>query len=156
MPEFVRIADTLIAGRGDCSACLGFSPDGDGSDDAWYEELSRDAMRRYPNLTNVAVTIRNSASADRHVWKAHIRTACESHFSKTYDMRHVVDRVGTGGAFSAGLVYGLHAGWKTKVALEFAAAANCLKHAIQGDSNMVSVDEVQALAVATSMGRLRR
>ena len=156
MPEFASMADTLIAGRGDCAACLGFSPEGNGSQDSWYEALSADAMMRFPNLQSFAVTIRNSSSAERHSWKAHIRTREESLFSKAYDMQHVVDRIGTGDAFSAALVYGLHAGWSTVETLEFAAAANCLKHSIQGDANMVTVAEVQALATTTAHGRLRR
>ncbi|GAB5458058.1 MAG: sugar kinase [Henriciella sp.] len=156
MPELVRNADTLIAGRGDCIACLGFSPDGDGSTDDWYEALSADAMARFPNLERVSITIRNSSSAERHHWKAHIRTASESLFSRDYDMQQVVDRVGTGDAFSAGLVYGLFTGKSAQDAIDFAAAANCLKHTIIGDANMVTADEVEALAASTSHGRLRR
>lgn len=156
MPELTQFADTLIAGRGDCSACLGFSPEGDGSEDSWYEQLSEMAMERYPNLERVAITIRMSSSAERHAWKAHLRDRNAHHFSKSYDMQNVVDRVGTGDAFSAGLVYGLHEHMPAAEALEFAAAANCLKHAIVGDANMVTADEVKALAETTTYGRLRR
>ncbi len=156
MPEIVEMADTLIAGRGDCQACLGFSPEGDGSEDGWYEELSAEAMRRYPNLERVAVTIRNSTSAERHHWKAHMRTATESIFSRAYDMQNVIDRVGTGDAFSAGFIYGCFTGRSSEDTLNFAAAANCLKHTIIGDANLVSAAEIDELANSTTLGRLRR
>lgn len=156
MPSMVEFADTLIAGRGDCAACLGFSPDGDGSSNDWYESLSEDAMRRYPNLTRVAVTIRNSSSADSHRWAAHFRNSDGSWFSPTYDLKNVVDRVGTGDAFSAGLIYGLATGLSGTDALAFGAASNALKHTISGDTNMVTADEVRALMQSDGTGRLRR
>ncbi|MEL6859174.1 MAG: sugar kinase [Pseudomonadota bacterium] len=156
MPGLATYADTLIAGRGDCAACLGFSPDGDGSTNDWYEELSEDVMRRYPNLSRVAVTIRNSSSADCHKWAAHLRTKSESCFSKTYHLQNVVDRVGTGDAFAAGLIYGLASGAASLEALQFGAAANALKHTITGDANMVTVSEVRALMESDGTGRLRR
>jgi len=156
MPAFVEMADTLIAGRGDCAACLGFSPDGDGSTNDWYEELSTDVLRRYPNLTRVAITIRNSSSADHHRWAAHFRSEQGACFSRTYDLRNVVDRVGTGDAFSAGLIFGLINEMDDSDALEFGAAANALKHAIAGDVNMVTADEVSAMMRSDGTGRLRR
>lgn len=156
MPAFVELADTLIAGRGDCAACLGFSPDGDGSTNDWYEELSAEVLQRYPNLERVAVTIRNSSSADHHRWAAHFRSEQDACFSRTYDLRNVVDRVGTGDAFSAGLIFGLISGMSDSDALEFGAAANALKHAIAGDANMVTADEVHALISSDGTGRLRR
>lgn len=156
MPGLVTYADTLIAGRGDCAACLGFSPEGDGSTDDWYEELSADVLRRFPNLTRVAVTIRNSVSADCHKWAAHLRTKDSSTFSKMYHLHNVVDRVGTGDAFAAGLIYGLATGMREFDALQFGAAANALKHTIVGDTNMVTVAEVQSLMESDGTGRLRR
>ena len=156
MPELTTYADTLIAGRGDCSACLGFSPDGDGSTDDWYEELTADVMQRFPNLKRVAVTIRNSSSADCHKWAAHLRNNDASLFSKQYHLHNVVDRVGTGDAFAAGLIYGLVDGMAEEDALQFGAAANALKHTIVGDTNMVTVEEVKALVQSDGNGRLRR
>lgn len=156
MPEFVKYADTLIAGRGDCAACLGFSPNGDGSTNDWYEELSADVLNRFPNLSRVSVTIRNSSSADSHQWAAHLRTPSESHFSRTYKLQNVVDRVGTGDAFSAGLIFGIVTGMDSAEALAFGAAANALKHTISGDTNLVTADEVNALVNSDGPGRLRR
>lgn len=156
MPEFVLFADTLIAGRGDCAACLGFSPDGDGSHNDWYEALSAEVLTRFPNLSRVAVTIRNSSTADHHRWAAHLRTAEGSFFSNTYDLHNVVDRVGTGDAFSAGLIFGLVSEMPSAKALAFGAASNALKHTIAGDANMVTADEVFAMMSSDGTGRLRR
>jgi 2-dehydro-3-deoxygluconokinase len=156
MPRLTEYADTLIAGRGDCRACLGFSPDGDGSTDDWYEALSEDVLKRFPNIQRVAVTIRNSSSADCHKWAAHLRTSSGSYFSKTYHLHNVVDRVGTGDAFAAGLIYGLATNMSDEGALQFGAAANALKHTIAGDTNMVTADEVTALMESDGTGRLRR
>jgi len=156
MPGFVTYADTLIAGRGDCAACLGFSPDGDGSTNEWYEALSEDVLDRFPNVSRVAVTIRNSSSADSHKWAAHLRTGDGSFFSDIYDLRNVVDRVGTGDAFAAGLIFGLATGMSGPEALSFGAASNALKHTIVGDANMVTADEVRALLQSDGTGRLRR
>ena len=156
MPDMVRLADTLIAGRGDCAACLGFSPDGDGSHPDWYEALSADVLRQFPNIQRVAVTIRNSSSADRHTWSAHFRTQSASYFSRKYELQNVVDRVGTGDAFSAGLIYGLSEKMSDERALNFGAAANAMKHTISGDANMVTAPEVIALMESDGTGRLRR
>lgn len=156
MPALVELADTLMAGRGDCAACLGFSPNGDGSSNDWYEELSADVLGRFPNISRVAVTIRNSSSADHHRWAAHFRSSEGSFFSRTYDLHNVVDRVGTGDGFSAGLIFGLINKMAGADALEFGAAANALKHSIAGDANMVTADEVHAMIESGGTGRLRR
>ena len=156
MTDIVSHADVLIAGRGDCAACLGFAPDGDGSSNDWYEELSAEAMARFPNLTIASITIRNSQSADRHSWAAHLQSSHGSFFSRTYDLNNVVDRVGTGDAFSAGLIYGLHTQMEHDEALEFGAASNALKHTIPGDPNAITVKEIHALIDSDGMGRLRR
>ncbi|MCR9270019.1 MAG: sugar kinase [Hyphomonadaceae bacterium] len=156
MPGLTAYADTLIAGRGDCRACLGFSPEGDGSTNDWYEALSEDVLHRFPNLTRIAVTIRNSSSAECHKWAAHLRTGSGSYFSKTYHLHNVVDRVGTGDAFAAGLIYGLATEMQDEAALQFGAAANALKHTIAGDTNMVTTNEVKALMDSDGTGRLRR
>ncbi|MEC7290557.1 MAG: sugar kinase [Pseudomonadota bacterium] len=156
MPRLARYADTLIAGRGDCDACLGFSPKGDGSTNEWYEALSDDVLKRFPNLSRVAVTIRNSSSAECHKWAAHLRSSDGAFFSRTYHLHNVVDRVGTGDAFAAGLIYGLATNMPDETALQFGAAANALKHTIVGDTNMVTVAEVKALMESDGTARLRR
>jgi 2-dehydro-3-deoxygluconokinase len=156
MPALVEMADSLVAGRGDCRACLGFSGKGEEGSEGWVESLTDEARRRFPRLSNVSVTIRASQTAEVHAWRAFLQTATTSAFSRAYEMNHIVDRVGTGDAFCAGLVYGLATGLDAETTVNFAAAANCLKHTISGDANMVTADEVRALAATSSFGLLRR
>ncbi|KCZ93446.1 sugar kinase [Hyphomonas johnsonii] len=156
LPALVEQADTLIAGRGDCPACLGIDGDGENGSDEWAHSLGVKLTDRFPNLANIAITIRSSTTAEHHEWKAFLRRGDNAVFSRAYDMHGVIDRVGTGDAFSAGLIYGLVQHQDAQEVVDFAAAANCLKHAIRGDANCVTVDEVKALASATSFGRLRR
>jgi 2-dehydro-3-deoxygluconokinase len=156
MPSLIEMADTLVAGRGDCRACLGFDGKGEEGSNGWVESVADEARRRFPGLRNVAVTIRLSRTAEVHAWRAFLQTPVASSFSRTYEMNHIVDRVGTGDAFCAGLLYGLATGLDAETTVNFAAAANCLKHTIFGDANMVTAEEVRALAATSSFGLLRR
>jgi len=156
MPDLVVLADTLIAGRGDCIHCLGLDGDGENGSHDWAASLTEKLFDTYSQLQNAAITLRNSESAERHTWSGHLRTRDRVHFSRTYEMTAIVDRVGTGDAFCAGLIYGLLDGRQPGDALEFGAAANCLKHSIAGDSNAVTVEEVDALKSTERFGLLRR
>ena len=156
MPDLVAETDTLIAGRGDCIHCLNLDGDGENGSDDWAASLTTKLFEQFDGLTHAAITLRNSESAERHAWKGHLRTGEQVEFSRTYEMTAIVDRVGTGDAFCAGLIYGLLDGRTPSDALEFAAAANCLKHAIVGDSNAVTVEEVDALKSTERFGLLRR
>lgn len=156
MPALAGLADTLIAGRGDCIHCLGIDGEGDNGSDEWAASLTDQLFASFGQLENASVTLRNSVSAERHGWRGHLRTRDGVHFSRTYDMTAIVDRVGTGDAFCAGLIFGLMDGREASDALEFGAAANCLKHAIIGDSNAVTVEEVDALRTTSQFGQLRR
>lgn len=156
MPRLVSQADTLIAGRGDCPACLDVQGDGENGSEDWSRSLADRVLSAYPNLSRFALTIRTSASADVHAWQAFLQTSSQTAFSRKYTMTNVVDRVGTGDAFCAGLIHGLLDGLTAQDAVDFGAAANSLKHSISGDSNQVTVEEVTNLAQTTSFGRLRR
>ena len=156
MPALVAMADTLIAGRGDCPACLGLEGAGENGTPDWAASLSGRVLHAYPNLSRFALTIRNSSSADAHDWQAFLDTRDQRVFSRTYSMTNVVDRVGTGDAFSAGLIYALITGQAPQDAVNFGAAANSLKHSIAGDANQVTAAEVSNLAATTEFGRLRR
>lgn len=103
----------------------------------------------------VALTRRESCSASDCRWSAMLYDGEEAFFSAEYAIR-VVDRVGAGDAFSGGLIYGLLTGMSPRETVEFAAAASCLKHSIHGDFNLVSVEEVTALAKGDASGRVRR
>lgn len=103
----------------------------------------------------VAITLRQSRSASDNGWSGLLYDGQAYHFSRTYDI-HVVDRVGAGDAFAAGLIYGLLSGQESAEVIEFAAAASCLKHSITGDFNMVTVDEVCSLLREGGSGRVQR
>ena len=103
----------------------------------------------------VAITLRESISANDNNWAAILYTGGEYYFSKKYTM-HIVDRVGGGDAFGAGLIYGCLNEMSAQETIEFAVAASCLKHSIEGDFNQVSVEEVKKLAGGDGSGRVQR
>jgi 2-dehydro-3-deoxygluconokinase len=103
----------------------------------------------------VAITLRESISANDNNWAAMLYDGREYFFSKKYPV-HIVDRVGGGDSFSAGLIYGELQSWTAQETLEFAVAASCLKHSIEGDYNLVSLDEVKKLTEGDSSGRVQR
>lgn len=107
------------------------------------------------NFKGVAITLRESLSANDNNWSGMLYTNGEAHFSKKYAM-HIVDRVGGGDSFGGGLIYSLLKDYDAQKAIEFAVAASCLKHSIEGDYNMVLVSEVEVLANGNASGRVQR
>lgn len=119
-----------------------------------YKEVARQLAARF-SFGQVAITLRESISASDNNWSAMLYDGRDFHFSRQYPV-HIVDRVGGGDSFGAGLIYGNLSGLSAPEALEFAVAASCLKHSIEGDMNMVSVDEVKKLAAGNASGRVQR
>lgn len=119
-----------------------------------YKDVAKQLADRF-GCSHVAITLRTSISANDNKWAAMLYDGADYHFSKSYDV-HIVDRVGGGDSFGAGLIYGLYTGMDARNALEFAVAASCLKHSIEGDYNRVSVAEVQNLAGGDGTGRVQR
>lgn len=103
----------------------------------------------------VAITLRESISANDNRWSAMLYDGKEFYFSKKYDI-HIVDRVGGGDSFGAGLIYAMSKDYSPQAAIEFAVAASCLKHSVEGDYNLVTVDEVLKLAGGDASGRVQR
>ena len=160
MSELVRFVDVGIANEEDCQKSLGISAGVDvesGSlDTARYEALSGAVVDAYPNLAIMAITLRESRNADCNGWSACLRQNDSFSVSKKYEITDIVDRVGAGDSFAAGLIYGLQAFAASGEALEFAVAASCLKHSVPGDFNRVSVAEVQKLMSGGGSGRVQR
>jgi 2-dehydro-3-deoxygluconokinase len=163
-PEVMRglaaRADTLIGNEEDCQKALGIGPAVDAAagklDLAAYERLTGEVMSAFPNLERVAITLRESASADWNRWSAVLRSGSGFVAGPAYEIREIVDRIGTGDAFAAGLIHGL-AGFKTDAeALDFAVAAGALKHSIPGDWNLSTEKDIRALAMGDRSGRVRR
>jgi 2-dehydro-3-deoxygluconokinase len=119
-----------------------------------YKEVAAALTKRF-GFKQVAITLRESISANDNNWAAMLYDGQNYCFSKKYPV-HIVDRVGGGDSFGAGLIYGNLQGMPPQERLEFAVAASCLKHTIEGDFNMVSVDEVQKLAGGDGSGRVQR
>ena len=121
-----------------------------------YKALGDKVLATYPNMKMIAITLRESKSADHNDWAACLNDGEQFYVSKKYHITDIVDRVGGGDSFAGGLIYGLNNCESKQAALEFAVAASCLKHSIIGDFNRVSVDEVEKLAGGDGTGRVQR
>jgi 2-dehydro-3-deoxygluconokinase len=119
-----------------------------------YKEVAKTLADRF-DFTRVAVTLRESVSANDNNWAAMYYDGKDFYFSRKYAVR-IVDRVGGGDSFGAGLIYGGVTGLGPQETLDFAVAASCLKHSIEGDFNQVSVEEVKKLAAGDASGRVQR
>jgi 2-dehydro-3-deoxygluconokinase len=165
MRELVPYVDVGIANEEDCQKSLGVSLE-DGAvdhavtsgelDAARYEALAKKMFATFPNLKYQTITLRESYSASHNGWSACLYNGKDFYLSRRYDITDIVDRVGGGDSFSAGLIYGLHTGMADEDALNFAAAASCLKHSILGDANLATLAEVQRLAGGDASGRVQR
>lgn len=159
MRKLLPYVDVLIANEEDCEKVLGLKA---GASDVTKGELDQSgyvsvAKQIYEQfgIHTVATTLRKSYSASDNDWSAMIWNDGEVYLSKTYSIR-IVNRVGGGDSFSGGLIYGLRKGLPMQEALEFATAASCLKHTIEMDFNLVSVQEVEALKEGNGSGRVQR
>jgi len=119
-----------------------------------YKSVAKQLKDRF-GFKNVCITLRTSVSASDNDWAAMFYDGAEYYFSKSYKM-HIVDRVGGGDSFGAGFIYASINGFAPQDAIEFAAAASCLKHSIEGDFNHVTVDEVKKLTGGDGSGRVQR
>jgi 2-dehydro-3-deoxygluconokinase len=160
MGELVKHVDVAIANEEDCQKALGVSVPVDvesGTLDAGqYKALAEKVLAAHPSLKKIAITLRESRSADENGWSGVLHTGKEFLVSRRYDISDIVDRVGSGDTFAAGLVYGLTNLASPQEALEFAVAASCLKHSIPGDLPLLSVPEVKALMGGSGSGRVQR
>ena len=161
MAGIVAEADVLIGNEEDADKVFAIHAPGsavaDGKiDPAGYISVAAQLADRFPRLQTIAFTQRGSISASENTWSGVIWTREGFHVARTYQIAPIVDRVGTGDAFAAGLIYALIDGRAPAAALEFAVAASCLKHSIRGDVNQVSVVEVDALVGGSGSGRVER
>ena len=160
MKQMTLYADIIIANEEDCQKSLGLkcesNVEGGKLNEEDYKKLSDSLLEQYPNVKKVAITLRESKSADINFWAAALNNGTDFIVSKKYEMYDIVDRVGGGDSFAGGLIYGLNELGSDKEALEFAVAASCLKHTIDGDFNRVTIDEVLKLANGDGSGRVQR
>ncbi len=159
MGELCHYIDYCIANEEDAKDVFGIEADnsdiyGGKLDREGYISVAKKLTDRF-HFKGVAITLRESKSANDNDWSGMLYTNGEAVFSKKYSM-HIVDRVGGGDSFGGGLIYALLHDYAPQAAIEFAVAASCLKHTIEGDYNMVSLSEVQNLAGGDGSGRVQR
>jgi 2-dehydro-3-deoxygluconokinase len=160
MGELVKYVDIAVGNEEDCQKSLGINVDVDVESGELqaekYRELTNKVLATYPNLKKIAITMRESHSADYNGWSATLNTREEFLVSQKYEIHDIVDRVGGGDAFATGLIYGLNTLDTDQDALEFAVATSCLKHSIPGDLPLVTVKDVQSLLTSGGSGRVQR
>jgi 2-dehydro-3-deoxygluconokinase len=173
MTELLPFVDLVIANEEDAADVLGIhaaqTDVAAGKIDASaYTSVAEQIVGKFPNLKHVAITLRESISANHNNWGAMLYLTAEkkAHFApldaqnqyQPYEIRDIIDRVGAGDSFAAGLLYALNSSdfAAPSQAISFAVAASCLKHSIPGDFNYVTLDEITALMAGNASGRVQR
>lgn len=160
MRELANFVDVAIANEEDVQKSLEITVDVNVEsgelDRAKYKALGDKVLAAYPNMKLIAITLRESHSADWNGWAACLNDRDNFYVSKKYEIRDIIDRVGGGDSFAGGLIYGLNNYDNKQQALEFAVAASCLKHSIIGDFNRVGVSDVEKLMGGDGTGRVQR
>lgn len=163
MPGLVEGCDVILGNEEDAEKHFGIHPAdvdvtrGDTVDSQAYRSVCEQLMERFPRASKIITTLRGSISASHNTWSGVLYNGEEFLEAPGYDITHIVDRVGGGDSFMAGLIYGLLTFKEDdQQALNFAVAASCLKHTIYGDANQVTVAEVEKLMSGDASGRVSR
>jgi len=148
MPELIEHTHIIVAGIADMENCANISGE-------TFESACKNFVARFPKTKKITTTIRESVSSSHNklsaiLWNGKLLQ------SKEYDLTHIVDRVGSGDAYMAGLIYGLITNQTDQQALEFATAASAFKHSVEGDVNIATVNEIEALVKGENVGKLLR
>ena len=163
MPDLVAGCDIILGNEEDAEKHFGIHPDevdvtkGDTMDAQAYRSVCTQLMKRFPRAKKVITTLRGSINASHNTWSGVLYNGADFLEAPTYEITHIVDRVGGGDSFMGGLIYGLiHYPDDDQKALNYAVAASCLKHTIYGDANQVTIDEVEKLMGGDASGRVAR
>ena len=160
MRELAKYVDVAIANEEDVQKSLEITVDVNVEsgelDREKYRALGNKVLEAYPNMKCIAITLRESHSADWNGWAACLNDGKDFYVSKKYEIRDIIDRVGGGDSFAGGLIYGLNQYEDKQSELEFAVAASCLKHSVIGDFNRVGVSDVEKLMGGDGTGRVQR
>ncbi|MBR3899118.1 MAG: sugar kinase [Elusimicrobiaceae bacterium] len=159
MEQLCKYVDVCIANEEDAADVFGIHASGTDVTSGHvnhegYKEVAQKLTQRF-GFKKVAITLRTSISANDNKWAAMLYDGKDFYFSKQYNV-HIVDRVGGGDSFGGGLIYACLQDFPAQEAIEFAVAASCLKHSIEGDYNLVTVEEVLKLAQGDGSGRVQR
>lgn len=163
MPELVEYCDIILGNEEDAEKHFDIHPEGvdvtqgDTIDAKAYISVCQQLMQRFTKCKKAIITLRGSISASHNTWSGVLYDGKTLFESPTYQITHIVDRVGGGDSFMGGLIYGLMTyPDDDQHALNFAVAASALKHTIYGDANLVSLAEVQNLLKGDASGRVSR
>ena len=160
MREMAKYVDIAIANEEDVQKSLGIEADVNVESGKLerekYRKLGDAVLSKYPSMKMIAITLRESRSADANGWSACLNDRSAFYLSRSYEITDIVDRVGGGDSFAGGLIFGLNMYEDRRKALEFAVAASCLKHSILGDFNRVGVSDVEKLMSGDASGRVQR
>lgn len=159
MSQLMPYVDVCIANEEDAKDVFGIEAENTDLiagkvDEQGYISVAQKLTEKF-GFDKVAITLRSSISASDNEWGAMLYSDAKAYFSPKY-LVHIVDRVGGGDSFGGGLIYSLLSGYDEQKAINFAVAASCLKHSIEQDFNLVSVQEVEALAAGNASGRVQR
>jgi 2-dehydro-3-deoxygluconokinase len=149
MPALIEYTDVIVAGVTDMENCVGVTGEN-------FEGACESLKKAYPNVKKVTTTERISISSSHNKLTGLLWNTKQMVRSKEYDLTHIVDRVGAGDAFMAGLIYGMLQKKDDQAAIEFATAAGAFKHSVQGDVNVATVEEIEALVKGENIGKLLR
>jgi len=163
MPALVEGCDVILGNEEDAEKHFDIHPagvdvtQGESMNAGAYVSVCQQLMKRFPRCKKVIVTLRGSISASHNTWSGMLYDGTKMYEAPTYQITHIVDRVGGGDSFMGGLIYGLiQYENDLQKALDFAVAASCLKHTIFGDANLATVDEVEKLMAGDASGRVSR
>ncbi len=164
MTDLTKHCDVLIGNEEDAEKCLGIkinSLDVSGMyqeiSKLHYEAICEQTVQAFPFAKTICFTLRESINANHNRWSAILFNAGCYYHSNAYDLTHIVDRVGAGDSFSAAIIYGInHFGSDFQRILEFATAASALKHTIEGDFNLVSLEDIERMIQGNTSGRIDR
>lgn len=149
MPALIEYTDVIVAGVTDMENCVGVTGDD-------FESACAAMKKAYPNIQKITTTERISVSSSHNKLSGLLWNTKQLVRSKEYDLTHIVDRVGAGDAFMAGLIYAMLNKNDDQAAIEFATAAGAFKHSVEGDVNVTTVEEIQALVKGENIGKLLR
>lgn len=164
MPKLVEYCDVILGNEEDAEKIFGIKPlgfdahaAGGNIDASAFKSVCEQLMKKFARAKKIIITLRGSVNANHNTWSGVLYDGKNLYESKTYNITHIVDRVGGGDSFMGGLIFGLLSfkGDDAK-ALEFAVAASCLKHTVYGDFNLVKTSEVEALLKGDGSGRVVR
>ncbi len=162
MEKLVAHCDIILGNEEDADMVFGIKPEGvdvksGHVEAAAYESVGKQLMAKFPKAKKIIITLRGSINASHNSWSGVLWDGKKLIEAPTYQITHIVDRVGGGDSFMGGLIYGLITyPDNDQKALDFAVAASCLKHTIKGDFNRVTVDEVEKLMTGDGSGRVSR